>query len=51
VCTLVLGAPTLERLFVAGRPLVLDGQLLSADADELAREAARASAALQAPVT
>jgi cytosine/adenosine deaminase-related metal-dependent hydrolase len=51
VCTLVLGAPTLERLFVAGRPLVLDGQLLSADQDELAREAGRASAALQAPVT
>jgi cytosine/adenosine deaminase-related metal-dependent hydrolase len=51
VCTLVLGAPTLERLFVAGRPLVLGGQLLSADADELAREAGRASVALQAPVT
>jgi cytosine/adenosine deaminase-related metal-dependent hydrolase len=51
VCTLVLGAPTLERLFVAGRPLVVDGQLLSADRDELAREAARASAALQAPVS
>jgi cytosine/adenosine deaminase-related metal-dependent hydrolase len=46
VCTLVFGAPTLERLFVNGRPIVESGTLLTADQRALARNAARASAAL-----
>ncbi len=33
VCTLVFGAPRLERLFVGGRPIVEAGQLVTADAD------------------
>jgi len=43
VCTLVLGAPSLERLWVHGRPVVADGELLTADARQLAAEAATAS--------
>jgi cytosine/adenosine deaminase-related metal-dependent hydrolase len=44
VATLVLGAPALERLFVAGRPVVTGGNLVTADADALAAAAAKASA-------
>jgi cytosine/adenosine deaminase-related metal-dependent hydrolase len=44
VCTLVFGAPALERLWVGGRPVVADGELLTADAGSLAAEAAAASA-------
>jgi cytosine/adenosine deaminase-related metal-dependent hydrolase len=46
VCTLVFGAPTLERLFVGGRAIVESGQLLTADQHALAHGAARASASL-----
>jgi cytosine/adenosine deaminase-related metal-dependent hydrolase len=48
VCTLVFGAPTLERLIVGGRPIVAAGHLLTADEDDLARAAAQAAATLQA---
>ncbi|HWH12167.1 MAG TPA: 8-oxoguanine deaminase [Solirubrobacteraceae bacterium] len=48
VCTLVFGAPTLERLFVGGRPVVDAGHLCNADEDQLAQAAASACAALQA---
>jgi cytosine/adenosine deaminase-related metal-dependent hydrolase len=44
VCTLVFGAPTLERLWVHGRPVVTGGELLTADAGQLAAGAAAASA-------
>jgi cytosine/adenosine deaminase-related metal-dependent hydrolase len=50
VCTLVFGTPALERLFVAGEPLVVDGHLTSADEATLAREAARAAAVVRAGV-
>ena len=46
VCTLVFGAPSLERLFVGGRPIVEAGTLLSADAHALAQGAAKAAATL-----
>jgi cytosine/adenosine deaminase-related metal-dependent hydrolase len=42
--TLVFGAPALDRLFVGGRPVVSGGQLVTADAGELASAAGRASA-------
>jgi cytosine/adenosine deaminase-related metal-dependent hydrolase len=48
VCTLVFGAPTLQRLFVSGRELVAGGRLLSADEDALAAAAAIAAATLRA---
>jgi cytosine/adenosine deaminase-related metal-dependent hydrolase len=48
VCTLVFGAPSLERLFVGGREVVADGHLLTADVDRLAAAAAAASADLRA---
>jgi 8-oxoguanine deaminase len=48
VCTLVFGAPKLERLFVSGRELVADGRLLSADEDALAEAATTAAATLRA---
>jgi cytosine/adenosine deaminase-related metal-dependent hydrolase len=48
VCTLVFGAPRLERLFVGGRPIVEAGHLLSADAETLARGAATAAASVRA---
>jgi cytosine/adenosine deaminase-related metal-dependent hydrolase len=48
LCTLVFGAPTLERLFVGGRPIVEQGRLLTADERTLAREAASAAGALKA---
>jgi cytosine/adenosine deaminase-related metal-dependent hydrolase len=44
VCTLVFGAPALERLWVNGRPVVAGGQLLTADAATLAGAAGAASA-------
>ncbi len=44
VCTLVFGAPTLERMWVHGRPVVTGGELLTADAGRLAAGAAAASA-------
>jgi cytosine/adenosine deaminase-related metal-dependent hydrolase len=44
LCTLVFGAPALDRLWVHGRPVVSDGQLVNADAGELAAGAAAASA-------
>jgi cytosine/adenosine deaminase-related metal-dependent hydrolase len=47
VCTLVFGAPRLERLFVGGRPIVESGQLLTADAETLARKAAKAAASVR----
>jgi cytosine/adenosine deaminase-related metal-dependent hydrolase len=48
VCTLVFGAPRLERLFVGGRPIVHAGHLLTADEDALALEAGRAAAGVRA---
>ena len=47
VCTLVFGAPALERLFVSGRPIVAAGQLLTADTEQLAAEASRVARVLQ----
>jgi cytosine/adenosine deaminase-related metal-dependent hydrolase len=44
LCTLVFGAPALDRLFVGGAPVVSGGQLRTADAGELAAAAGRASA-------
>jgi cytosine/adenosine deaminase-related metal-dependent hydrolase len=44
VCTLVFGAPSLDRLWVGGRPVVSGGELITADPDELAAGAAAASA-------
>ena len=46
VCTLVLGAARLERLYVNGREIVADGELQTADAAELAHRAATASEAI-----
>jgi cytosine/adenosine deaminase-related metal-dependent hydrolase len=48
VCTLVFGAPALERLFVSGLAVVAAGELLSADEEALARNATGAAAMLQA---
>jgi cytosine/adenosine deaminase-related metal-dependent hydrolase len=48
VATLVFGAPTLERLWVAGRPIVDEQELLTADANALAAGAKRAASALAA---
>jgi cytosine/adenosine deaminase-related metal-dependent hydrolase len=48
VCTLVFGAPTLDRLVVGGRTIVEHGHLTTADEEELAGAAAKASAALRA---
>ena len=44
--TLVFGAPTLESLWVGGRPVVAGGRLTEADEDALAAGAARAADAL-----
>jgi len=44
LCTLVFGAPALDRLWVHGRPVVSGGRLVNADAGELAAGAAAASA-------
>jgi cytosine/adenosine deaminase-related metal-dependent hydrolase len=46
VCTLVLGAARLERLYVGGREVVVDGDLQTADAAALAARAAAASRAI-----
>jgi cytosine/adenosine deaminase-related metal-dependent hydrolase len=43
VCTLVLGAAKLDRLYVGGREVVVDGELQTADSAELAARAAAAS--------
>lgn len=43
VCTLVLAAAPLDRLYVGGRSVVSDGALVTADTAELAAAAARAS--------
>ncbi|MFY9934279.1 MAG: 8-oxoguanine deaminase [Streptosporangiaceae bacterium] len=51
VCTLVFGAPALERLWVAGRPVVTGGELLTADTASLASAAAAASARIGAQET
>ncbi len=51
VCTLVFGAPALERLWVAGRPVVTGGELLTADTAGLASAAAAASARIGAQET
>ncbi len=44
VCALVLGAARLDRLIVNGETVVAGGELATADTDELAAAAARASA-------
>jgi hypothetical protein len=46
VCTLVLGAPALEALYVGGRAVVAGGELLTADVTALAAGAAAASATI-----
>jgi cytosine/adenosine deaminase-related metal-dependent hydrolase len=43
VCTLVLGAAKLDRLYVGGREVVAGGELQTADSAELASRAAAAS--------
>ena len=48
VATLVFGAPTLERLWVSGRPIVEQQELLTADADALGAGAKRAAVELAA---
>jgi cytosine/adenosine deaminase-related metal-dependent hydrolase len=47
LCTLVFGAPALDRLWVAGRPVVSGGELVTADARALAAAAAAASARIR----
>jgi hypothetical protein len=47
VCTLVFGAPALERLFVGGRPIVAGGALQTADVEQLAAEQSRVAGVLQ----
>ena len=47
VATLVFGAPALHRLFVGGRQVVSEGRLLTADEEDLARQAGRAAEALR----
>jgi cytosine/adenosine deaminase-related metal-dependent hydrolase len=46
VATLVFGAPTLERLWVSGRPIVEQQELLTADARALGAGAKRAASEL-----
>ena len=48
VATLVFGAPALERLWVGGRPVVVDGHLTGADEAQLAAAARRAASDLAA---
>ncbi len=48
VATLVFGAPTLERLWVSGRAIVEQQELLTADADALGAGAKRAAVELAA---
>ena len=47
VCTLVFGAPALAGLFVGGRPIVIGGDLLTADVEQLAAEQSRVAGILQ----
>jgi cytosine/adenosine deaminase-related metal-dependent hydrolase len=47
VTTLVFGAPSLDQLYVNGRPVVSDGRLVKADEEALASAAARAAATLR----
>jgi cytosine/adenosine deaminase-related metal-dependent hydrolase len=49
LCTLVFGAPALDRLWVGGRPVVTAGELVTADAAGLAAGAAAASARSSGP--
>jgi cytosine/adenosine deaminase-related metal-dependent hydrolase len=49
ITTLVFGAPALEHLFVGGRQVVAGGELRTAEAGELAAEAAKASALIAGP--
>jgi cytosine/adenosine deaminase-related metal-dependent hydrolase len=48
VCTLVFGAPKLDRLFVGGRTIVDGGRLVTADEDELGQAARKAAEELRA---
>jgi cytosine/adenosine deaminase-related metal-dependent hydrolase len=48
LCTLVFGAARLEHLYVGGEQIVRAGELVTADADELAARAAAASATIAA---
>jgi cytosine/adenosine deaminase-related metal-dependent hydrolase len=48
VCTLVFGSPSLARLYVGGREVVVDGRLVTSDEETLARDAAAASAKVRA---
>ena len=50
LCTLVFGAPALDRLWVGGRPVVTAGELVTADAADLAVGAAAASARISGHV-
>jgi cytosine/adenosine deaminase-related metal-dependent hydrolase len=47
VASLVFGTPTLEALYVGGRPVVTEAELVNVDEDELAKSAAAASATLR----
>jgi cytosine/adenosine deaminase-related metal-dependent hydrolase len=47
VASLVFGTPTLEALYVGGRPVVTEGVLVNVDEGELAKSAAAASATLR----
>jgi cytosine/adenosine deaminase-related metal-dependent hydrolase len=47
VASLVFGTPTLEALYVGGRPVVTEGELVNVDEDELAKSAAAASTTLR----
>ena len=49
VATLVLGAPELAHVVVGGRPVVTGGVLVTADAGDLARRAARAAVRIARP--
>ncbi len=50
VAALVMGArPRVDRVFVGGREVVRDGELLTADVEQIARDLARASAKLDPP--
>jgi hypothetical protein len=48
LCTLVFGAPALERLWVGGRPIVAAGHLTVADEHALATAAGAAARELAA---
>ncbi len=46
LCTLTLGAPGVDRVWVGGREIVRGGELRTADAEQLATASARASAVI-----